>query len=336
MKKLFVLLVACAAVTAFADKVTLKSGSFLTGEAGIVKGDKLQFKSDDLGDLEIALANIKSLESAKSHVIQYADDSRADKVLAVRDGELCDDKGKLDMENVKAIDPEIEAWHGSVNLSASAARGNTVSESVAFFGDIARRWEHDRLTANGGYYFAQSGDSKQTKQKTAQRIELAAQEDHFWSARFYSYVNGKYEYDKIMDLDYRYRAGLGLGYQWLENAQYAIGTVSFNQEVGVAYVKEKYCGDGFTDDYETFRYAHHFAWNPGWIDNFDIVHNFELLPDMGDWCGNYIVDADAGFTYAFLPSWQLVGKVEWDYKKKVGEDTKHSDLRYLLGLGYKW
>ena len=57
---------------------------------------------------------------------------------------------------------------------------------------------------------------------------------------------------------------------------------------------------------------------------------------MGDWCGNYIVDADAGFTYAILPSWQIVGKVEWDYKKKVGEGVKHSDLRYLLGLGYKW
>lgn len=336
MKHSVMLLAALAAGVAMADKVTLNSGSFLTGTAGLVKGDKLQFKSDDLGDLEIAIANIKSLEEATKHVVQYNDNTRVDKLLTVKDGAFQDGQGKLDMANVKAIDPEVEAWHGSLNLSATAARGNTVAESVAVFGDIARRWEHDRFTANGGYYFAQSGKSKQDKQKTTQRFELAAQEDHFWSTRFYSYVNGKYEYDKIMNLDYRYRLGLGLGYQWLENAEYAIGKISFNQEVGAAYVGEKYSNGGFKDEYATFRYAHHLAWNPGLIENFDFTHNLELLPDMGDWCGNYIVDADAGFTYAILPSWQIVGKVEWDYKKKVGEGVKHSDLRYLLGLGYKW
>ena len=43
-----------------------------------------------------------------------------------------------------------------------------------------------------------------------------------------------------------------------------------------------------------------------------------------------------GFTYAFRANWQLLGKIEWDYKSKVGAGTKHSDLRYMLGIGYKW
>ena len=50
----------------------------------------------------------------------------------------------------------------------------------------------------------------------------------------------------------------------------------------------------------------------------------------------YLIDSDVGFTYAFMADWQLIGKIEWDYKSKVGAGAKHSDLRYLLGLGYKW
>ena len=37
---------ALLAGVAFADKVTLKSGSFLTGEAGLIQEGKLLFKSD--------------------------------------------------------------------------------------------------------------------------------------------------------------------------------------------------------------------------------------------------------------------------------------------------
>ena len=37
-----------------------------------------------------------------------------------------------------------------------------------------------------------------------------------------------------------------------------------------------------------------------------------------------------------MADWQLLGKIEWDYKSKVGAGAKHSDLRYTLGVGYQW
>ena len=197
-------LAAAVAAAAQADKVTLKSGSYLTGVAGEIAGDEIKFKSDDLGDIKIKLANIASLESAKKHVIVYGDRTREEKELVVDEGALMKDGEKLDMSKVKAIDPEAEAWHGSVNLSASMARGNTVSESATLLADAARRWEYNRFTSSLGYYFAQSGDSKATKQKTASRFEVSGQDDVFFSGDgAYAYVNGKYEFDKIMDLDRR-------------------------------------------------------------------------------------------------------------------------------------
>jgi hypothetical protein len=85
-----------------------------------------------------------------------------------------------------------------------------------------------------------------------------------------------------------------------------------------------------------FRYAHHLEWAPRWVDKLAFTHNFEYLPDIDDWADNYLIDTDAGFTYALIGAWQLIGRVEWDYNSNPGPSTKKSDIRYLLGLGYKW
>ena len=333
---------ALAASSAFADKVTLASGSVLTGTAGALADGKLKFKADDgLGDLLIPVEKIVKLEAADNdHVIQYKDNSKETKKVSVDDGSLVVEKNgemvDLDMTDVKAVDPVEETWKGSINFSATATRGNTVGESASVVGDLSRRWEKDRFTSNAGYYYAASGDSKQDKQKTVSRFELQAQEDHFWNGpSFYTYVNGKYEFDRIMNLEYRYRVGLGLGYQWFENKDFGFGKSSFNQELGMSYIAEKY--DHTDDDnYGTFRYAHHYTWDISSVEGLAFAHNFEFLPQVDEWTDNYLLDTDAGFTYAFRANWQLLAKVEWDYKKKVAVGTKHSDLRYILGLGYKW
>lgn len=337
MKKLMIIATAAfVAGVAMADKVTLKSGSILTGKAGVIQNGVLKFKSDDVGDVEIKVENIKAIEGSGKHVVQYVeDDSKEEIPLTIVNGEYISNGRKLNAKEIKAIDPEEEKWHGSVNLQAAMARGNTVSESATLLADANRRWEYDRFTSNLGYYFAQSGDSKATKQKTASRFELAAQEDHFWSKKFYSYVNGKYEFDRIMDLDHRLRLGLGLGLQWFEKAELGGGKLSFNQEVGAAWVNEKY-NRVEKDDYATIRYAHHLIWDPGFLEKFQLTHNFEYLPDFGDWADNYIIDADVGFTYALIGNWQLVGLIEWDYKSQTAPGVKNSDFRYMLGVGYKW
>ncbi len=339
-KTMLAALAALAAVSSvFADKVTLKSGSVLTGTAGRFAGGSLKFTSDDLGAIDIPIGRIARLEASNDHVVQYTDLSTETRKVTVADGALAvagnGKVEKLDMTNVKTVDPVPETWHGSVSLSGTVTRGNTVGESASVVGDLRRRWEHDRFTANAGYYYAASGDSKEDKQKTVSRFELQAQEDHFWSPRFYSYVNGKYEYDRIMELKYRYRLGLGLGYQWLDGEDFLVGKGSFSQELGMTYILEKYDHEE-DEDYGTFRYAHHFTLDFASVPGLAFAHNFEFLPQVDDWVGNYLIDTDAGFTYAFRANWQLLARIEWDYKKKVGEGTKHSDLRYVMGLGYKW
>ena len=224
MKTIIAAFAAIAASAAFADKVTLASGSSLTGATGVIRDGKVTFVSDDLGEIQIPVDKIALLESDKDHVVAYLDGTEATKKVTVKDGVLVEDGKKLDMAKVKAVDPIVETWHGSFNVSATATRGNTVGESATILADVSRRWEKDRLTAGTGYFFNQSGDSKETKQKTVSRFELQAQEDHFWQPKLYTYVNGKYEFDRIMDLEYRARIGAGLGYQWFEKRDLSTNT----------------------------------------------------------------------------------------------------------------
>lgn len=319
-----------------ADTLVLKSGSRLEGEVVRIAGGEVTFKSDDLGELKIKEEKIVSIDTKESATVKMVDNSLVDGVVTKKDGAYALSGKPLDMKNVKAVNPEEEAWHGSLNASGAMARGNTRGEKVAVLADANRRWEKDRFTSNFGYYFEQTGTDRDNKKKTDDRIELGAQFDHFWVTKVYSYVNGKYERDGINNLKYRYRLGTGIGYQWLDGYVHeGTGKWSFNQEAGLTYIKEKY-EHIKDDDRLTFRYAHHLTWAPRWVDKLAFTHNLEYLPDTDDWADTYLIDADAGFTYDLSKAWQLLGKFEWDYNSNPGPSTKSSDFRYTLGLGYKW
>ena len=326
-KSLVAALAAACALAAAADTLVFKSGSRLEGEVVRIAGDEVTFKSDDVGEVKVSADKLASI---------YNDRSRREGVVAMKDGKYTLNKEELDMGDVKAVNPEEEAWHGSVGLSGTATRGNTVGEKATALADVNRRWEKNRLAANFGYYFAQNGTSRYNKEKTEDRIELGAQDDYFWATKVYSYVNGKYERDGINNLRYRYRLGLGMGYQWLDGQTFeSTGKWSFNQEVGLTYIKEKY-EHASDDDRCAFRYAHHAAWTPRWVDKLSFTHNLEYLPDVSDWEENYLIDADVGCEYALDSAWTLFGKIEWDYNSNPGPHTKKSDFRYTLGVGYKW
>ena len=338
MKTQILAMAALASACAFADKVTLKSGSVLTGEAGLIQDGNLLFKSDDLGDVKVKIDSIVSLDKSASHVIQYNDNSRQDKVLTVRDGALYEGEGKLDMSNVKATDPGIETWHGMVNVAYQASRGNTYEDTGSVLANVNRRWEKDRLNVDFGYYYSASGKAGEETVKNTDRWEAEAKHDHFWWEKVYHYEDLRYDRDVIQDLNARYRAGLGLGYQWLENRVFeSTGKWSFNQEFGVNYIKEEYDNNPDVKDggFCALRYAHHLEYIPKWYDNVSFFHNFEILPEVDEW-EKFLAKGDVGLSTKLIMDFDLLAKIEWNYDSKPAPNRKKDDLRYIVGLGYKW
>jgi hypothetical protein len=46
--------------------------------------------------------------------------------------------------------------------------------------------------------------------------------------------------------------------------------------------------------------------------------------------------ADVGFTTKIVMNFDLLCKIEWDYNSMPSVGRKSSDIRYIVGLGYKW
>ena len=338
MKTTLMLAAALAASATFADKLYLKSGSFLTGEVAGASRTELTFKSDDLGELKIPVEKIAKLENAGNHVVRYNDDRRESKDLRVSDGAWYAGTAALEMGDVKEIDPAEEKWHGSIHGSFLASRGNTVENTWSLMADVNRRWENDRFKANFGYYFSEKGTASTEKEKSTDRWEAEAQHDHFWLPAFYTYENGRYDRDTIQLLNARYRLGLGVGYQWLENRVFeATGKWSFNQELGVNWIKEEYknMDDSKSDGFAALRYAHHLLYAPKWNEGVQVFHNLEYLPDVDDF-DKYLVKADVGLTTKLIYDFDLLAKIEWDFNSMPANGRQKSDLRYIIGLGYQW
>ena len=312
MKKLVSVACALIAAAAFADKVMLKSGSVLTGRILGTEGDVIKFESDDFGSLDVKKDSVAKLfdESAKP----------------------------VEVAAVKPVPKAPETWHGSVNASFNAARGNTYDNTWGVIANINRRWEKDRLNVDFGYRYSEKAQGGAEKQKSEDRWEFEAKHDHFWWEKVYSYEDLRYDRDMIQDLNARYRVGLGGGYQWLEKADALdVGKLSFDQELGVNYIKEEYDNnpDAADGGYCALRYAHHFAWLPKWREGLEFFHNAEFLPQVDEW-EKFLAKADVGFSTKLIYDFDLLCKIEWEFNSKPANDRKREDLRYIIGLGYKW
>ena len=337
MKKLFIITLAALACSAWADRIDLKSGSFLTGTVKSVTKDAVVFTSDDFGDVTIKVANIVKLDAGK-HVVQHNDLTEETKALVVEKGAYVAEAKPLDMGDVKAIDPVPEKWHGSITVAYNATRGNSYENTATVLANVNRRWEDDRFRGDFGYYYGESAQSGEDARKTTDKWEVELQHDHFWLPKVYNYENAKWERDMIQQLRARYRLGVGAGYQWLENRVFeTTGTWSFNQEIGLNWVREDYEDNPDPKDsgYCALRYAHHLNWVPVWIDKINVFHNAEILPDVGDW-EKYLVKADVGFSAPLAYDWTLNVKMEWEFDSMPASDRRKNDMRYIVGLGYQW
>lgn len=342
MRKLLLAGVILSAAAVSADVIKFKSGDRLTGSLKSINATEAVFESKVAGKVTVKLADIETLSSDTESVIQYQDYTKEKGFVGVnKKGDVTVNDGKPSAKKVKAADikalnPEESAWHGSVNASFTARRGNTRGSDFAVIGGANRRWEYDRLTGDFGYYRTKTGTTRLDEKKTQDRLFAQAQHDHFWwKNKFYTYEKGRYDHDRIANLEWRYTLGLGLGYQWLEKVDLlGTGEWSFNQELGFSYVHERYRKtDHHENDYAAVRYAHHLNYLPSWVSHLKMFHNLEYQPSLDD-SEVWLMNADIGAAVELSAAWQLLAKIEWDYNNQPSDNRKSSDIRYILGLGY--
>ncbi len=216
-------------------------------------------------------------------------------------------------------------WSGTVNIGFTVTEGNSETFSGVFNADAQREGEHDRYSLKAFWNYSEqttNGEYDLT-QRTA---GLSGQYDYFPEGKKWSAL-GKagIETNEQADLDYRWYAGPGLGYQFIKEEE-----KSFYGESALVYFKEKQ-DDGTDDDTVALNLGYEFDWKISPTATFE--HDLDAFPAINDFDDVFIkVDTrlTTNVTKSMISTLQHV--LDFDHTPAAG--AKQTDHRVVFTLGW--
>jgi putative salt-induced outer membrane protein YdiY len=341
----FALLVLVPMITASlrADEVIFNNGDRLTGKVLSADGGKLKVKSDVAGEVTVDMKDVKTFSTDEPLQVRLKDDTivREKITAAPAPAEVAPAATQpaagtvqvagrtVPLDEVKRIGGK-QAWHGSLVANGSLARGNTHSTDVGFSADAMLRRDDethdDRFTLGAAYNFGKNRtDGVDTT--SADNWFALAKYDRFFTEKWYGYGLIRYDHDRLADLNYRLAPGVGVGYQWVESADF-----NFSTEAGVSYVYEDYSSDG-NEDRVALRLAYHV--DKKLNEHVSLFHNLEWLPAFDD-PSDYNLNADAGVRAKMTDKLFSELKVVYQRDSTPAPGADKNDTRFLLGVGYQF
>ncbi len=330
-------IVALAASPAFGDTVKLKNGDTLTGKVVSILDGKLTLATDAAGEIKLDVAQVETLSTDAPITVELPGGATfSGKAVAAAGGNITVEADGVGTQTVAlgaaAINKPAKparAWTGSVAGAATWTRGNTYTQTVALDVNAVNRGEIDRLTFSGWYRTGRQKDQNTGVTSTSERrLGAGLKYDYFMAEKAYWYANMLAEKNAIAALDLRFVAGLGLGWQFIENA-----TTNLNAEAGLSWFSENYSNGTSSVDEIAARAAFHFD------HKFDEVHSmfddtefFKIFGDPRD----YLVKTKGGFRQNFSASFfaQEWAEFYWDPTPAAGK--KRTDVTYFVGVGWNF
>jgi putative salt-induced outer membrane protein YdiY len=334
MPKMFAAL-AAAVVSSFilsaanADDVYLNDGNHLTGTVTTIEAGNLTLHSAVLGDTSIPLAGIKTFSTEQPIEIHLADGTIVKAPAAQADPGMIALNGgdKIKIADIDEVNPA--PFTGSLSLGGSIIRGNSFADTLNAGYKLAYHMGPDHVTATGEYVY---GDTKttnvtpQVKTTTTDRWDIYEKYQHFFSPKFYGYVDADLTKDRIAFLDFRFAPSLGAGYQWFDKAPFKFGT-----EAGVAWLYQKYTNGTPTHEPLAFKAAYHLTYDfNDKVSLFNDVTYFPTVPRVAD----YVINADIGLHTKLSKKLFCELKIEWDYDSTPANGALKNDTRYIANIGY--
>ncbi len=224
--------------------------------------------------------------------------------------------------------PKEPKWTGSVAIGATYTSGNTDTRAVNADAKAERRGEKDRWTAKGFWNYgdqkdAATGDNTLTVRKAGASLKY----DYFLSEKLYVNAIAGIETDALADMESRYNAGAGVGYQWKESDEFKWGS-----EAGITYIVEnrKLVED---DEYAAARVANDVEWRIN--DKTSLSNTLEAYPsleDGDDFFGRSDTRVKTNLTEAMFAQLQWV----WDYDNTPSAGKDRNDHKLVLGVGWSF
>jgi putative salt-induced outer membrane protein YdiY len=316
-----------------ADEIQFTNGDRLTGKLTRLKDGKLAFESKVAGTLALNWADIATLSTDDPVTLQLEGGSViVDKLVAAQPGSVTtagNDKVSaqtIPLASAVKVNPEPVHWAGNLVAGADIERGNTVKTAANAKLDAVRRSDIDRITFGAYYNGEQTGANGSNDQNTTTRkLGGLLQYDYFVSKQFYTYGNAAGDKDGVANLDLRFTAGAGLGYQWFETDTFKWGT-----EAGLSWVSENY-SNAPTNDYIALRFASNLEYVL--YSGLTFFQKTQFYPSLEHWEDQLLITS-TGLRYKLFGNFFGESRVDWTWDRTPAPGKKENDLAFILGIGY--
>lgn len=227
---------------------------------------------------------------------------------------------------------EEPKWDGQVSAGWTSTRGNSSTDSLSVSTSAEKRREKDRISLGADYAYGRQKVPTTGKKETSEDWwRVLGKYDYFFKPKWYSFVNGRYEVDKVALLDYRILGGAGLGHQFIENE-----TTNFSLEAGLAYQMESFDVPAGTDDGDDqltaqagYKLTHQIK------DNIKFLHDLSYFPSTEEFSDYYLTTSGeirAHFTENMFSSFKAI----FNYDASPASGKGNTDTKFIVSIGWSF
>lgn len=324
--------------SARADKVVLSNGDVLHGKVISLSNGELQFESDPLGTLTIAIAEMRSLQTESEIVVQLASRSEwlRGRITEHSEGiqlENAESVTPIQLHDIKALagtasDPDRFQWKGSFEAGLSGRSGNAQRTAAnGRFGLEARNpdWIFK------GYFHALVADQEidgQT-QRTDHEIKGGGRVQRTLSNGLTLYLQQEVERDKIEELRLRSVINGGVGIRWLETEQWFYET-----RIGAGCQHERFEND-VTSQSVIGELTSDLSYKVN--DHISLTQTTTWLPSLTDG-GSYRITAETAALIYLDKARKLYLKsgLKHDYDNQPVRQVERLDTHYFTNIGFSF
>jgi putative salt-induced outer membrane protein YdiY len=213
------------------------------------------------------------------------------------------------------------AWKGAFAVGLTLTRGNSDTLLTTAKIQVERNSLVNELSL--GLEGAYGEDNSVINNET---LHGYAQDNHFFTRRFFGFLRADALHDGIEGVQYRYTVSPGVGYYLLKQTN-----MTFAVEAGPSMVVEHQ--NGGADAYAGFRAAERFEYKLNSTSR--LWHSAECIPQV-DQFSNYIINAEAGIETDITKKVGLQVYLQDNFVNQPASGLKDNDLRLVSGVAYKF
>jgi putative salt-induced outer membrane protein YdiY len=317
------------------DVIMLKNGSKILGTVSSARDGVIVVETDFAGTLNIDSAEVESVNTQGSLVVQMSDGSIIQDQPIKLDKEnmqVTTDSGEqstYSISDIALINPE--PWElgdgykatGVISFAWKIERGNTNTDEFDLKVESFWRSLEDRYTLK-----ATADQDKANGVKNADNWKIIGKYDRFLDGPNYWGGNIALEQDQFADLDLRAYIGPYFGRQFYDKPIFRL-----SGELGLSYVTERF----ISAEKQKYPGAN---WNIGISSNYLGGDSRLYLDHVGLWnlkeTSDVILNTTFGVAFPLLRSLEIAAEVTLEFDSGAVEGVEELDQTYAIRLGYAW